>query len=202
MAKPAIIALVGIDGSGKTTHARWLAGWLTSQGLAATAFGNPGGRVALDRFARRLGFASAAAVLGRRGFVALEAAIRWLLIARALLRARLTGRIAVMDRYAYCQYATIRARGDRWERLARAMYAVFPRPDLVCFLAVSPAEAQRRIRARAFDSEELSYLAAADAGYRSLPEFTGFTALDADPAPERVQAALAALVTTVLGRSA
>jgi dTMP kinase len=190
MAHPLVVALIGIDGAGKSTQAKMLAEWLTTCGIAAVSFKNPGGRLFLSRLAQRLGRTDAVGLLGRRGFLAVETLVRWLNIARAVLWSRLSRRAAVMDRYSYCQYAMIRARADRGERLARLLYAVFPRPDLVCFLAVTPTEAHRRIELRGKDSEPLSYLTALDSAYRSLPEFDSFTVIDADRPPEKMQAAL------------
>jgi dTMP kinase len=104
-----------------------------------------------------------------------------------------------MDRYSYCQYAIMRARGDRGERLARALYSVFPRPDAVCFLAATPARAHDRVTLRGTDSEDLSYLTATDAAYRSLPEAASFAVIDADGSPEEVRAALRDVVGARLG---
>jgi dTMP kinase len=201
MAHPVIVALVGIDGAGKTTQAKMLAEWLTTCGVASGYFANPGGRRFLGRLAQRFGRADAVDLLGRRGFLAVEALLRWLNICRAVVSSRLSRRVAVMDRYSFCQYAMMRVRAHRGERLARALYSVFPRPDLVCFLAVTPAEAHRRVERRGTDSESLSYLTASDAALRSLPEFASFTVVDADEPPHRVQAALRKAVGARLGRT-
>ena len=45
-----------------------------------------------------------------------ESVLRWLAIAAAAARCLVTGEVAVMDRYAVCQYASIRAHGG--QRLA------------------------------------------------------------------------------------
>lgn len=195
MAPPRIIALVGIDGAGKSTHARWLADWLTAHGTPARYSQNPGGRLRLGRIAQRLGRPDAAALFGTRGFAVIEALIRWAAIARGLLLARLTGSVAVMDRYSYCQYVAAHARGTGGERWLRALYAPFPRPDLVFLLAVPPEQAQQRIALRGRDSEELAHLQASDAAYRQLPEAAWFTVVDAGAEPPAVQAALAAALT-------
>jgi dTMP kinase len=199
MAHPLVVALIGIDGAGKSTQARMLAEWLTASGVAAMSFKNPGGRLFLSRLAQRLGRADAIDLFGRRAFLVVETLVRWLNIARAVVWSRLSRRAAVMDRYSYCQYAMIRARAQRGERLARLLYAVFPRPDVVCFLAVTPTEAHRRIELRGKDSEPLSYLTALDAAYRSLPEFDSFTVIDADRTPDEMQAALHEVVAARLG---
>ncbi|HEU5110788.1 MAG TPA: thymidylate kinase [Micromonosporaceae bacterium] len=195
------MALVGIDGSGKTTQARRLADALTAAGVPATYWQNAGGRRWFGRLARRLGGLDAQHLLGRRGLLLVESVLRWLAIARALVRSRLTRRAAVMDRYAVCQYASIRAHGGRrgGERLARLAYRVFPRPDLTVLLAVGPGEAYRRIELRGTDHEDLKYLAAAQDAYLALPEFEGFAVVDANPGLDQVTRSVFGRVSAVTG---
>ncbi|MER7458433.1 thymidylate kinase [Micromonospora sp. NPDC126480] len=180
------VALIGIDGSGKTTQAHRLADALTAAGLPATYHRNAGGRRFLGRVAQRLGRPDAQRLLGRGGLLVVESLLRWLAIAAALLGRLLTGRVAVMDRYSACQYASIRAHGgQRWERLARLGYRLFPRPQVTFLLAVDPLEAYRRIERRGTDHESMRYLAAADRAYRTLPEHPTFVLIDAGrPADE------------------
>ncbi|MEH1015033.1 thymidylate kinase [Micromonospora sp. CPCC 206060] len=180
MGRRRVIALVGIDGTGKTTQARQLARWLCGQGIPASYFENGGGRPVFDRLARVLGRRDGVALFGRRAYPMIEATLRGVGIARALVWSRLTRRTAVMDRYTYCQYAMMRYRGDRGERLVQAAYSWFPRPDLVCFLAAAPDRARDRVLARGIDTEEPDHLQARDRAYRSLPEFGGFVVVDAD----------------------
>ncbi|WP_422754892.1 thymidylate kinase [Micromonospora sp. WMMD708] len=181
------VALIGIDGSGKTTQAHRLAAALTSAGRPATYHRNAGGRRWLGRLAHRFGRSDAQLLVGRDGVLAVESVLRWLAIAAALLSCLVTGRTAVMDRYSACQYASIRAHGgQRWERLARAGYRVFPAPQVTFLLAVDPAEAYRRIERRGEDHETMGWLTAADAAYRSLPEYPGFVVVDAGGGPDEV----------------
>ncbi|WP_241832221.1 dTMP kinase [Pseudofrankia sp. EUN1h] len=107
-----MIVLVGVDGSGKSTAAKRLAGELTAAGTPARYFENGGGRPLIDPLARRLGRRDGRHLLGRRGYLAVEASIRWVAIARATTISTLTRRVSVMDRYSYCQFAIMRARGD------------------------------------------------------------------------------------------
>ncbi|MEU4781142.1 thymidylate kinase [Micromonospora sp. NPDC023633] len=200
MRRATIIALVGVDGAGKTTQARALADRLTSAGVPASYFENAGGRPLWNRLAQALGHRDGPHLFGRTGYVTIEATVRWLAIARAVLVARLTGRTAVMDRWSWCQYVVMRVRGDRGGRLARLAYAIFPRPGLVCFLAVSPERAQQRVLARGIDTEELAHLRGLDAGYRGLPEFGTFTVIDANGDPAEVGAALDRVVRAALAR--
>src|SRR3954454_21486899 len=104
---PRTIALVGADGSGKTTQAHRLADDLAAEGLRAVYRRNAGGRRWFGRLAARLGRGDDADdLLGRRAMLFAESVLRWLAILRTLLRRALTGEITVMDRYAVCQYAS------------------------------------------------------------------------------------------------
>jgi dTMP kinase len=188
------MALVGIDGSGKTTLAKDLSQWLTAHGVPNKYFENPGGRLAIDRFARRLGRADGRALLGPRLFAAAEAGTRWLAIARGLLVSRVTGRMAVMDRYSFCEFAVLRARGEPGEGWVRRFYGCFPKPDATFFILVPPEVAQQRIAIRGYDRESVAYLSALDSAYRSLPEFAGFELLDADAPLEEAKRRLRAAV--------
>jgi thymidylate kinase len=183
-----IIVLVGVDGSGKTTQARRVADALRAAGTPARYWQNAGGRRWFGRLARRLGRADAERLLGRNGLLVAESVLRWLAIGRALICSALTGRVAVMDRYAVCQYASVRARGggQRWESAIRFAYRIFPPPDVTFLLSVTPAEAYRRIEARGTDRESHAYLSAADAAYRSLPEWPSFVVVDANRSPDEV----------------
>jgi dTMP kinase len=181
------VALIGIDGSGKTTQAFRLAEALTAAGHPATYHRNAGGRRWLGRAAHRLGRPDAQGLLGRDGMLLVESILRWLAIAMTLVRSLLTGRVAVMDRYAVCQYASLRAHGGhRWERLVRAGYRLFPPPQVTILLDVTPGEAYRRIERRGTDHESLEYLTAAALAYRTLPEYATFVPVDADRPAEAV----------------
>ena len=188
------VALVGIDGSGKTTQAHVLADQLAADGLPAVYRRNAGGRRWFGRFATAVGRADGEDLLGRRLMLFVESLLRWLSILRTLLRRSVTREIAIMDRYAVCQYASLRARGARpaAERRARLAYRLFPKPDVTFLLAVDPAVAYDRIESRGYDHEEMSYLRAADAAYRSLPEFRDFVVIDANGSPAEVNAAIRA----------
>lgn len=190
------VALIGIDGSGKTTQAHRLAEALTAAGHPATYHRNAGGRRWLSRLAQRVGRPDAQRLVGRNGLLALESVLRWLAIALALLTCLVTGRTAVMDRWSACQYASIRAHGgQRWERLARAGYRVFPPPRVTFLLTLDPAEAYRRIERRGTDHESMRWLSDAATAYRALPEYGSFVVVDGSGTPEEVSQRIHAHLT-------
>jgi dTMP kinase len=194
MSRPLVIALVGIDGAGKTTQAEHLARALTATGIPATRCSNPGGRVRLGRIARRLGRQDADDLLGRGGALAVESTVRWGAILWGLLRTLPLGRTAVMDRYSYCQFVSVRVRGGHCEGLIRFVYRLLPDPDVVCWLVLSPESAMARIDGRGTDTEELGHLRALAREYLTLPEAAGFRRVDAEAPPDQVHEALRALV--------
>ena len=201
---PRTIALVGIDGSGKTTQAHLLAEELRAAGHKAAYRRNAGGRHWFGRVAAMVGKQDAEELLGRRLMLVVESLLRWLAILRTLLRRAVTREIAVMDRYAVCQYASLRAHGARpaAERRARLAYKLFPRPDVTLLLAVDPEVAYDRIERRGYDHEEMGFLADAAAAYRSLPEYADFVVVDANGSPEEVAAAIRASLATPVPRVA
>ncbi|MBD0322989.1 MAG: thymidylate kinase [Aldersonia sp.] len=186
------VALVGIDGSGKTTQAHRLADDLAACGLPAVYRRNAGGRHWFGRLAVALGRTDAEDLLGRRLMLVVESVLRWLAILRTLLRRTVTRELTVMDRYAVCQYASLRAHGAKRsaERRARLAYRLFPRPDVTILLAVDPAVAYDRIEARGYDHEEMAYLQAATDAYRSLPEYGSFVVVDANGDMDQVAEAI------------
>src|SRR3954454_2205298 len=85
------VALVGIDGSGKTTQAHQLATALAARGLPAAYRRNASGRRWFGRLAGKLGRRDGEHLLGRRAMLLIESVLRWLAILRTLLRRTVTG---------------------------------------------------------------------------------------------------------------
>lgn len=198
MQRPAIVAVLGVDGSGKSTQTKLLAEGLRRDGTRAAFYRNPGGRPALNAVAHRFGRADGPDLIGERAVVTMETVIRWAAIARALLLAGLTRRVAVMDRYGYCQYAIMRARGDRGEHLVRGLFGVFPSPDVVVLLQTPPQVAADRVELRGKDHEDTAYLAALERAYLELPESSRFVVVDATGPIVSVQRQLRTVVDAAL----
>lgn len=193
-----IVVVLGIDGSGKTTAAKTVARELRAAGFAARYFENAGGRPPLNFLARRLGHSDAVDWLGLSRFETVEMQLRHLAMRRTLRWWRRgTARVAVCDRWTYCQYAVMLARSSDPAR-ARQLYRHLPDPDVVCFLETDPGVAQLRVEARGRDTETIEHLRAYDAAYRGLPEFASFRRVDANGSTESVAEAVVAHVVPEL----
>ena len=175
---PLRIALIGIDGAGKTTAARYLADQLTVGGTQVRLCRNPGGRRTLDTFARRLG-SSAEQLLGARLLSRYETVVRAFALLGSLASAA-PADVEIHDRYLYCQLAANAKRGIAPGLLLRLLRKFVPRPDFVLYFEISPARALERIQIRGTDAETLEDLRDLDAAYRGLAGFDGFHLVQAD----------------------
>jgi len=202
-----VVSFSGIDGSGKTAHARALAEAFSLCELQARYFwcrGGSTGLLALASRARALlrGNRRASnpdAVLRRRrelshpllrwGWtwgVALDQVLSYLVGVH--LRAR-TGKIVVCDRYIYDAAVEVLASLPKEDRVTRAaiafMLRVVPRPDLGYLLDLEPSDARARKPEEPWhselDAERRLYLELADRfGLRVVPGRGDFADLN-DP---------------------
>ncbi|ADD42039.1 dTMP kinase [Stackebrandtia nassauensis] len=193
--RQATIALVGIDGAGKTTQARWLKRWLTQLGHPVRYRMVASGRRVLGNTARRLGRPDSVALLGPGMAIRAETLLRYwnLTVGNG-------GGILIADRYAVCQYARTRVVYPRLEPWARRLLGRVPPPDLTLYLDVAPETAHLRVKTRGIDEEPVDSLAAMDSAYRSLPEFASFAIVDANRDPEEIAETIRDEVRTALPR--
>jgi dTMP kinase len=183
-----VVALVGIDGSGKTSQARLLADWLTGLGERATYVKTESGRSGLDRASRRAGAGSLADLVGADGAALMFAALGWRSI-RSATALREPGYV-VMDRYVHCHYAMTRIVCPDREPAVRALFAKFPDPELTVYVQIDPQLALSRLAERGSTVHTAESLTAFDRAYRDLPEATGYLVVDGSRDLDTVQAAL------------
>lgn len=181
-----LIALEGIDGSGKSTQAAALASWLEANGREVVRTKEPtngpwGRRV---RESQRTGRLPAREELecflnDRREHVRE-------LIAPALAR----GAAVVVDRYYYSTVAYQGARGMDPAELLALNRAFAPRPDLVVLMDLDPADSLARVRGRSSGPdhfEALEDLSAARAIFLALAREPHVLLVDARQPAEQVQ---------------
>jgi dTMP kinase len=199
MAAGVLLALEGVDGSGKTTQARLLAEALGSRGWEVILTREPTAFPAGEKLRRYL--AGPARHLSPAEELALFLDDRREHVAQLIRPALDAGRLVITDRYYYSSVAYQGALGLDPARILAANEAFAPRPDLVFILALSPEAAVARLsqdpgRTRQV-SEGRAYLEQVAAIYASL---TGprIQRVDAARPPDVVHAEILAITLKVL----
>lgn len=177
----AVIALVGMDGVGKTTQARRLTARLAERGIPADYHLAASGRRVLSNMAKRLGAGDSVELLGANLALRAETAMR-----RLNLSWSLRADLLIADRYTYCQFARTRMLCPEIEPWVRKAMRGIPRPAITLYLDMPPELASDRVTTRGIDEEPVERLRALSAAYRSLPEFETFTLVDATGTAEDV----------------
>ena len=170
LARGILVALEGIDGTGKSTQARRLTAIFREQGYAVTLLREP----TMSPWGRRI---RAAMTAGHRALAPSQELDLFLQDRRYDVAAHITPALAarqlvLMDRYYFSTMAYQGALGIDPEHIRRLNEAFAPVPDLVLLLMVPPAQALERIRqdrGRAdgvFERED--YLKRVDEVFRTL----------------------------------
>lgn len=185
-----LVAVVGIDGAGKTSQVGRLAEWLEGLGSPTRLFLNQTQlpvRQALDAIAREDGFPGHLDMIGADTIRLISACAKLSALAPVGDVLRTPRAVAIADRYTVCQYAAVRLQKADNEEFLRRLNRGLPEPDLTLFLDVEPAVAQERIRRRGIDEETLEFLVDYREAYRSLPEFDDFVVVDGNGSFDEVQ---------------
>ena len=170
LARGILVALEGIDGTGKSTQARCLAAIFREQGYAVSLLREP----TVSPWGRRLREAMQTGhrLLAPSQELDLFLHDRRYDVAVHIEPALAARQLVLMDRYYFSTIAYQGALGIAPEHIQRLNEAFAPVPDLVFVLLAPPAQALERIRqARgqagdAFERED--YLATVDDIYRTL----------------------------------
>ena len=140
-----LVALEGLDGSGKSTQVPALAAALRERGHDVVATREPTD----SEFGRRI------RAMARSGeLVAPEEELRWFVedrrdhVARVIAPALAAGRCVLTDRYYLSTVAYQGARGLDWRAILAASEAEFPIPDLALVFEIAPEQGLERVRAR------------------------------------------------------
>jgi dTMP kinase len=165
-----LLALEGVDGSGKSTQARLLARALKRRGYQVMLTGEPSAGPAGRRL--RTYLAGTSRHLRPVTELALFVADRREHVARVIQPALAAGQVVITDRYYYSSVAYQGALGLDAARILAANEAFAPRPHLVFILTLPPALAVARLGRspgrRRQVSEGQGYLEQVAAIYASL----------------------------------
>jgi len=203
MARGLLFALEGIDGSGKSTQARLLAGALEKQGRAVVRTQEPTDGPTGKELRRYL--QGLTRHLSPAAELELFTADRREHVARLIQPALAAGKIVISDRYYYSSAAYQGALGLDPQEILALNESFAPRPHLVFLLQLPVSKALERLAAKgAADrqvSESLPYLQQVAAIY---DRFQGpcFRRLDASLAPAVLQALILAETLAVVRNSA
>jgi dTMP kinase len=197
-----LVAIIGIDGAGKTTQAGILGKRLAAEGWpVAVHYSEPLGplRTVYDAAAEELGFRDRVAMLTPDIDVLLAATLKLNSMMKAAEALRREDSVVVMDRYAYCLLASGRCQKVANIALLEKILAVLPEPDMTIFIDIEPEKAARRIQARGTDESETEFLSGFRSSYLDLMAVHGFQRIDgsgsiADTA-DAIYAAVAGLIS-------
>jgi len=201
------ITLEGPDGSGKTTQAHLLAGWLREQGYEVILTREPGGTDIGDRIRAVLHDPHNTA-MDARTEILLYSASRAQHVAQRIRPALASGKIVVSDRYADSTLA-YQGYGRRLDLEALRTITGFATggltPDLTLCLDIAPQEGLQRRRLggeewNRLDAETLEFHQRVRAGYLELAglEPERWAMIDAARSVEEVQAEIRRLVKAKL----
>ncbi len=148
-----LIAVEGIDGSGKTTIVRYLVEELRKRGYDVVSFKEPTD----SKYGKMIRQILKDRKISPEEELKLFIKDREFNVRNNILPALKDGKIVIMDRYYYSTVAYQGALGLDVERI-KMLNKQFPKPDLVIILDVSPETALKRIKAKRkpdrFEDEE------------------------------------------------
>jgi dTMP kinase len=199
IASGVLLALEGVDGSGKTTQAHLLAEALKGRGLPVVLTQEPSDGPAGQQLRRYL--AGPSRHLSPAGELALFVADRREHVAQVIDPALAAGQVIITDRYYYSSVAYQGALGLNPARILADNEAFAPRPHLVFILTLPPALALARLAQspgrRRQVSEDRDYLERVAAIYASLSG-PHIHRLDATASPEAIHAQILTITLKVL----
>ncbi|MCJ7720738.1 MAG: dTMP kinase [Candidatus Hadarchaeum sp.] len=192
-----LVSIEGIDGCGKSTHAKILARWLRARGYKVVVTDEPTngpiGRIIKRILRGELKVPVAAEAL-------LFAADRLHHLDKLILPAMRAGKIVITERYTYSSLAYQSARGLNLQWIANINEKA-PRPDMAVLIDVPAEIALRRIKgARELDTFErdLKLQRKVRTKYLRVSRKCGAKILNGDRPTKEVQAKLRKLVEAEL----
>lgn len=179
--KPRILALIGLDGAGKTTQIRRLQQALTNIAIPAVLCpSEPIGptKGVLDKMVNALRVGNRSEVFGLETEQLLYTVIKWNSMRKALENAG-HNQVLLMDRYSYCLIAAARCRNVPRPFLIDSWFDDFPTPSATILLDTPPEVCAERMLGRGKgESQSLDFLRRHREAYRNLDAYHSFHIVD------------------------
>lgn len=197
-----LIAIIGLDGAGKTTQVGLLRSWLMALGYAVHSPVNESLqalRTHLDHVAERRDCQDAAELFGSEDLQLMMWAIKLNGLMKMAEAPTTDDCFTVTDRYSYCFLAAERclslSNGDK----LRALFDELPTPNLTIYLSVSPGEATRRVLQRGEKEPRAQFVQCHKNEYDQLADSLGFAIVDGEVPPLEVHRRVVKEVRTCFG---
>ncbi len=187
MKKGKLIIIEGIDGSGKTTHAKLLSQWLTANGHNVLHTKEPS-RGPIGLLLREYLKKETEPLIDALLFTADRAEH----VEKEISPALAEGKIVVCERYYFSTIAYQMAQGldKKW---LSDLNSFAPKPDLIILLDLSPEVSVKRTSTNE-KFEKLEFLKKVNNNYKTLAKEFGFVTIDASKGKSEVREEIRSIV--------
>jgi dTMP kinase len=195
-----LIAIIGIDGAGKSTQVEAIRRELTGYGRRIFQLPNESLQPLwerLDEFCRGAG-EDFETYLGVDVVQMLASGVKWVSLEKAWHTLDEAADVILADRYSYCQVAIAQRADERTRSAITHLYEDFPAPDVCIWLDVAPELALGRLRRRGERWRDLAFLEVHRRGYEKLAAEHDFIVIDGTPPTPDVTAAIVREVRRLL----
>lgn len=177
-----LIAVEGIDGTGKTTISKFILELLSKKGFECVLLREPGDSI----YGKKI--RNSRKRLSPEEEIELFMRDREEDVKKNILPALKEGKIVIMDRYYYSTIAYQGARGIDTEKIKEMNERIAPKPDLVILLDADPEKVVKRIKARGYLTpfEDVDYLRKVRKIFLSYAD-ENFVVVDASKPLEKVK---------------
>ncbi|OHX40708.1 MULTISPECIES: dTMP kinase [Cytobacillus] len=190
--KGILIAIIGIDGGGKTTQASLLCKWLKQNGKTVYDVHNIPAYAdwIFDTIAQRKGYQNTMELFSPTivDFAVAIDKIRDFSVYTEKLSEQ--NSIIISQRYTYCKVASAMQNNVQHIELLNEIYNWAPKPDMTFYMDLPVEVGVQRVLDRGVDEENVNDLSEFKKYYESLPDFKDFIIIDANRSVEQVQKSL------------
>ena len=189
-----IVAVIGVDGAGKSSQVTALRGLLQASSRRLVELPNENLQELWARLGQVAGrVADIEEFFGVDVVQLLASTLKWNAMVKAWGSVTANS-VVLADRYSYCQLALARRADPKIYAAIAQLYVDFPTPDLCIWLDVPAEIALERLRGRGETYRSLEFIQAHRDGYSVLAQDHAFARVDAAQSQEAVTADIVRLL--------